>query len=201
MGLLHSRLTARRFYVEPFLPDDFQRLYAEKLTEFGFTEPPSVTKEEIEGWVDIHNMLKTDFTDYTWLNGSIAVFGFRTDKRSLPSARFKAEIEMRCERWREEHGVERIPAVVRAEIKEQITEEWLPRQMPKTSITEVAWNLNTDVLYFSSHGNGAAERLRRRFYRTFGRKISPAPPLCFVEDEEIRAALITTPPTRFGGAS
>ena len=200
MGLLTSRLTARRFVVGDELPDDYRESYRERLNEFAFVEPPNVTAEEVEGWTHIDDMMDSDFTDFNkWYVGEWMLFALRIDKRTLPAAKFRAELKVRCQAWCEERGVERCPASVRSELKELLEQEWLPRQMPKTTLHEIAWNIHSDMLYLSTHAEGVGDRVRKRFFRTFGRRLSPMPPMFWVEDASLRDGLLQAGPTIFGG--
>ena len=196
MGLLNSRLNARRFHVEGELPENFREIYRDNLQKSSFVEPPNVTAEAVIGWTDISNMLSSEFENFnTWYVGEWILFGMRIDKRSIPAAKLKAEINLRCAKWAQENGVERCPGSVRADIKETIQAEWLPRVMPKTVMHEVAWNVSTNRLYFSTHSDAAGDVLRKRFFMTFGRKIYPLGPLAWIDDEQIFNAVLSAPPT------
>jgi len=202
MGLLTSRLTARRFVVEGDLPDQFREAFRDGLQDHAYNEPPGVHRE-LEGWTCGTDIMDTDFGNFnSWFfNNSWLLFSLRIDKRMLPAAKFKAELKLRCKAWAEERSVERCPASVRSELKEMLENEWLPRQMPKTTMHEVAWNIDTNMLYLSSHAEGVGDRFRKRFYRTFGRTATPMPPMFWVEDDSVMDALLTTAPMIFRGGA
>lgn len=182
MSLLSGSINARRFYVPGSLQPDWREMYRDKLEEHAFRNPPVIDKAEYEGWVKIDDMLETNFENLnTWLIGSeyIAI-GLRVDKRVLPAAKFKAELGKRIKAWCEESGSERCPREVKAEIKEMLEAEWLSKTIPRTKVHQVIWNLGTNIVYTDTHSDVESDRIRKRFFRTFGRKLNLHSPLLWV---------------------
>jgi DNA recombination-dependent growth factor C len=203
MGLLNARLTARRFRVAGELQDGFRETYRDRLGEFAFREPPHVTKAEVEGWTQISDVTATDFSDFnTWLIDSWVCIGLRLDKRVLPARVFRATLKARMAAWAEERGVARVPASVRAELKERLEEEWLRKVMPRTNHYEVIWNISSNMLYVSNHGDATCDRIRKRFYQTFGRRLIPFSPLEWIKDDaQLVSDLLAEAPTPVGRVS
>lgn len=198
MGILRGGMTVRRFRVAGDLPDgDWRDLFRERLNEFAFQEPPQGQgKEEVEGWVQVHNLLDTSFDDYNkWLYNDYAVFALRVDKKRLPAKLLKATLEKKCEAWCKEREVERCPSTIKTDIKEMLEKEWLERTLPSVAVTEIAWHISQNVLIVHSLSEGVAERLRTRFHRTFGLKLVPWSPLDYLDDSELTAALLNEAPT------
>lgn len=202
MALLHSRITASRFRVlNDGLPEDWRDVYRERLNEFSFTEPPQgIGREEVEGWTIIDDMLESDFSNFNhWLFDLWALFALRVDKKVLPAKKLRTELKRRCRAWATERDVERCPNAVRSEIKDALEQEWLERVMPRTQMYEVAWNLDTNMLYLSTLAEGAADKVRKRFFRTFGCKLMPYSPLDWAHtaQPELTEAILATSPTLF----
>jgi recombination associated protein RdgC len=193
MGILSGALGARRFRVAGKLQDNFRDLYGEHLTKLGFRPPPSLSPNaDVEGWVLIDDLTTSRFDDINkWLVDHYLVFSMRIDTLRLPAKIVKAEVRRRCQEWTEEHNVERCPAQVRSEIKSSVEEEMAQRSMPATKIVEIAWDIHSDMLYVSSASETICDRLRRRFYRTFGRRLVPFSPLDWV-DEKLATKAVTT---------
>lgn len=184
MGLLQARLTARRYRVTGELSDGFRDAYRAQIESFSFREPPTIDKREIEGWTLIDDVTGTDFEDLNrWLVDSWLLLGLRTDKRIIPSKVFRATLKRQCQAWADERGVSRCPSSVRQELKDRLEIEFLRQSMPRTQHHELAWNLDTDVAYFTATGDAASDRLRKRFFRTFGRKLVPFSPLEWAREE------------------
>ena len=94
MGLLTGGMTVRRFRVAGELPTGWRESFRERLDKMAFREPPTrMGKEEVEGWVQVHNLLDTSFEDFNkWLYNDYAVFALRVDKKSLPAKLFITSI-------------------------------------------------------------------------------------------------------------
>ncbi|MCB9671979.1 MAG: hypothetical protein H6734_21055 [Alphaproteobacteria bacterium] len=129
MGVLSGAMSVSRFRVVGEVREGWREDYRDRLNELAFKEPPhDVGKEEVEGWVQVHNLLDTDFTDFNrWLYNEYALFALRVDKKRLPAKLFKATLEKKVEAWKKERDLERIPATVKTDLKEALEAEWLQR--------------------------------------------------------------------------
>lgn len=197
MGVVSGAMTVARFRVVGDLPEGWREEYRDRLNKFAFRDPPQgAGKEEVEGWVQVHNLLDAEFDDYNrWLYNDVILIALRVDKKRLPAKLFKATFEKRCAKWCAEKEVERCPASVRQEIKETLEEEWLARTLPTVSVTEAAWHINRGWLLVHSLSETVAERYRKRFFQTFGLKLVPWSPLDFLEDRKLVDGLLTGTPS------
>jgi DNA recombination-dependent growth factor C len=197
-------MTVARFRVVGARPDGWRDAFRDRLEEHAFRDPPQgIGKEEVEGWVQIHNLLDTSFTDFNrWLYQDVALFALRVDKKRLPAKLFRATLDKRCAAWAAEREVDRCPASVRTELKDQLEAEWLKRTLPSVSVTEVAWSLEREEVLLHSLSEGVADRFRKRFYRTFGLKTVPVSPLDWLGTrKQVDALLSKAPsPVQLGGA-
>ncbi len=147
-------------------------------------------KEEVEGWVQVHNLLDTSFEDFNqWLYGSYVLFALRVDKKTLPAKLFKATLDVRCRNWCAERGTERCPASVKARLREELEDEWLKKALPKASVTELCWHLDEGWLLSTGMSVKATDALTRRFHRTFGMRLLPWSPVDWVPAGEVDALL------------
>lgn len=204
MGILSGAMTVRKFRVVGELPENWRTIYRDRLDDYAFNENAAASEEhgdstsgkaELEGWVQIHNLLDTTFDDPTrWLYNNFAVFALRVDKKSLPAALFRATVAKRCENWCKEAGVEKCPGAKKREIKDALEAEWLKRTLPRVAITECCWNVTDNWLLLHSLSEATADRFRKRFLRTFGLKLIPQSPLDWLGDRAAAEALIATAP-------
>ncbi len=198
MGIVTGALTVARFRVlgEPS-GEGWRDAYRDRLNEFGFREPPQgMGKEEVEGWVQVHNLLDTEFDDFNrWLYNEVALFALRVDKKRLPAKLFRATLDKRCEEWATEREVERCPSAIRSEIKDELEDAWLKRTLPAVSVTEAAWSITGGYVLLHSLSEGTADRFRKRFFRTFGLKLVPWSPLDWLEDRDAVDALLSKAPS------
>jgi hypothetical protein len=200
MGILGGALTVRRFRVAGDLQEGWRELYRARLNEFAFKTPPTDQgKEEVEGWVSIHNLLDTDFDDFNrWLYGGYALFALRTDKKRLPAKLLSATVSKRCEAWCAERGVQRCPAQVKVDIREALEREWLTRTLPSVGLVEAAWNIDEGVVLLHSMSDTVTDRFRKRFHRTFGLAPMPDGPLDWL-DSSVADKLVSAAPGSFLG--
>jgi recombination associated protein RdgC len=203
MGLLTGGMTVRRFRVAGELPAEWREVYRDRLEKMAFREPTQrMGKEEVEGWVQIHNLLDTSFEDLNrWLYNDYAMFSLRVDKKSLPAKLFKATVEKKCQAWCAERSVERVPSAVKKEIREKLEAEWLDRTLPRVSLTEVCWNVSAGWVLVGGLSDRVADRIRKRFHRTFGLEMVPWSPLDALDSSSVRDTLLNSAPTATGGES
>jgi recombination associated protein RdgC len=179
MGLLKGAMTVSRFRVNAALPDDFRDRISEGLMGQAFQQPQTyVGQQEVQGWVEVHNLLDTSFEDNNrWLYQPWALFALRVDKKRLPANLLGATLQKRCQDWCEEKGTGQCPASVRTRLQDALKEEWFARTLPAVSVTEVGWNLVEGYVLVGSHSAQVCERVRKRFYQSFGYKLVPSSPL------------------------
>jgi len=192
MGILSGTLSVRRYRVVGDLNDDWRELFKGRLEKYAFSEPPVGTgKEEIEGWVQVKDILESSFEDRNaWLYNNYLVFALRTDKKTLPARLFRATLERSCAAWCAEREAEKCPASVRRALSEELEREWLSRALPKTKIVEICWNIDDAWLIATSLTTKTAEQLPKRFFQTFGQQLVPFSPLDFLGSRETLEAVL-----------
>lgn len=197
MGIVSGAMTVARFRVVGEPPAGWRDTYRDRLNEHAFRDPPQGQgKEEVEGWVQVHNLLDAEFDDFNrWLYNDVAWIALRVDKKRLPAKLFKATLEKKCAAWCAERDVERCPSAVKQEIKEQLEQQWLDRTLPSVAVTEAAWSITHGWLMLHTLSEGTADRFRKRFFRTFGLKLVPWSPLDFLEDRGLVDALLSKAPS------
>jgi recombination associated protein RdgC len=201
LGILSGAMTVRRFRVVGEVPEGFRELYRDGLEEFAFKERPNEQgKEEVEGWCQVHNLLDVTFEDFNkWLYNNYAVFAVRVDKKSLPAKLFQATLAKRCEAWCIAHSTERCPRAVKTQLKEELELDWLKRTLPRVAVTECCWNITEGWLLLHSLSDGAADRFRKRFLRTFNLKLVPHSPMDWLSGADRVDSLLAAPPAVLHG--
>ena len=134
--------------------------------------------EEIWGFVLPDNLLETDFSDQNrWLIEPYVFLGLRVDKTILPKEKILAETERRAAAGVKERGAERCPTSVRRAIKEQVEEELRSEARTKSTMIDIAWNLDAGYVLVGSTTTKGNDELRKRFLRAFGLVLTPMGPL------------------------
>lgn len=179
MGILKGALTARRYHVMGTIPQGYQGIFTDKLNQFAFQEPLSaVKKDEVAGWVQIHNLLDNNFNDLNlWMYNQYALFSIRSDKKSLPAKYFRAHLEQRMKAWCEQNARERCPRGIKEQLKEELEFDLLQKTLPRVSLVDVCWNLSDGWLLFHSQSEAANDRFRKLFQQTFELILQPWTPL------------------------
>lgn len=204
MGILSGALSGARFRVEGELPAGYRDVFRDRLNATAFQEPPQGQgKEEVEGWVLTQNLLDTDFTDLNrWLIQDYALLALRVDKKRLPARLFRATLEKRVQAWCAERGLERCPAAVKNELKDNLEAEWLARTLPSVGVTEAVWSIEGRYLVLGTHSESTTDRFRKRFLQTFGLHLVPWSPLDWLATSADVEALLAQVPSdvSLGGA-
>jgi len=139
------------------------------LSDHAFRPPPSAAKGgENLGWVSLHNLCVTEFTLNDCFYGQYFCWGLRIDNKKLPAKLVHAMLELRMGEWLTETGRDKVPAAVKAEMREQLELELFPRQLPTVSIHDVCWDIHSQTLRLFTMSNGANETFRLLFSQTFG---------------------------------
>ena len=203
MPMLSGALTVRRFRLVGSLTEGWREQFRDKLNEHAFKDNAiEVGKEEREGWVQIHNLLETEFDDFNkWLYNDLVIVSLRTDKKSLPAKLLKATLEKAYADWCEENGAKRCPKAVRAEIRDRIEGQWLKRALPKVATLDLCLNLRDKYAILHSLSDSAADRVRKRVYATFGMRLVPTGPLDMLSDGELQQSLLDTVASDIGDAN
>ncbi len=184
MGALKGAISARRYQVLGEIPENFTGLYIDKLNDNAFRDALSAAhKEERQGWVQVHNLLDTEFDDSNlWLYQQYAVFAMRVDKKVLPATLFRAMLQKRQQTWCKANNREKVPFSVKAELRETLETEMLAQTLPRVTIAEVVWNTREGWVLFHSHAEAQNDRFRKLFHRTFGFILRPFAPLDYLSD-------------------
>jgi len=185
MGILKGALSVRRYKVEGNPPEQFRDYIKEGLLAQAFHEPASKThKEEVSGWVQVQNLLETNFEDYnSWLFEPYVLFSLRIDKKTVPATLLKAHVDLACKLWAENKGQPKCPAGVKREIKDQKELEMLKLTLPRVRTMEVCWNFDKGVVLFHSHSESANDHFRKLFHRTFGLELHAEQPAEWLDED------------------
>jgi len=143
--------------------------WLQALTEHRFREPPSAARGgENLGWVNPHNLCVTEFDVNSCYYSNYFVWSLRIDNKKLPGKLLAALLELRMRDWMAETGREKVPARVKAEIREQLELELFPRQLPSVAVHDICWDLKEEVIRLFTNSNKVNETFRILFSQTFG---------------------------------
>lgn len=200
MGILSGAMSVKRFSLQGDVPENFREQWRTALDEHAFLDSDlEQGKEEREGWVLAHNLLDTSFARHNdWLYNDILIFALRVDKKTLPANLFKATVQKEVRRWCEERNVERCPKAEKDEIKDRLEQMWLKRTLPRVQVTEVCVNITEKWVLVHSQSANTLERIRKRFFQTFGLKLQPWSPMEWLDSDELVDGLMNQAPSDVG---
>ena len=200
MGILSGAMSVKRFSFEGQIPDNFREDWRTALNDHAFLDSDlEQGKEEREGWVLAHDLLESSFADLNqWLYNDILIFALRVDKKSLPANLFKATVQKEVRFWCEERSVERCPKAQKDEIKDRIEQQWLKRTLPRVQLTEVCINITEKWVLVHSQSANTLERVRKRFFQTFGLKLEPWSPMEWIDVPDLVDGLMGQAPSVLG---
>lgn len=137
------------------------------LSKFSFKKLESTdTRDESTGWVDA--VLCFDNQNFSSLmHDRFFVFALRNDKYSFSASQIRPYLEEAEYMFMKENGVEYIAAQQKKEIKEQVVRKLKVNSFPKTSICEVAWDMENSKVYLFSQSNQIIAKFTDVFEKTF----------------------------------
>ena len=200
MGILSGAMSVKRFSFDDEVPEGFRDLWRDALNDYAFIESDiEQGKEEREGWVQVHNLLDTNFDDFNqWLYNDVMIFSLRVDKKTLPANLFRATVNKEVDAWCKERGLDRCPKSQKDEIRERIEKDWLKRSLPRVQLTEICVHLTEKWVLVHSQSANTLERVRKRFFQTFGVKLVPWSPLAWIDDAATVDELVGQAPSEVG---
>ena len=137
------------------------------LLRFSFKKLESTdTRDESTGWVDA--ILCFDNQNFSSLmHDRFFVFAIRNDKYSFSASQIRPYLEEAEYMFMKENGVEYISAQQKKELKEQVVRKLKVNSFPKTSICEVAWDMENSRVYLFSQSNQIIAKFTDVFEKTF----------------------------------
>lgn len=183
MPLLTGALGGRRYRVIGDFNPEIRETYLDRLREEAFREPRSAAKGgENLGWVTLHNLCDTEFSGESCFFTQYFCFSLRIDNKRLPAKLVKALLELRMRDWLAESGREKVPTVVKKEMREQLELELFPRQLPSVAVHDVCWDLTRGTAHFFSNSGRANEVFRTLFAKSFQLETRPIGPLQLIAE-------------------
>ena len=184
MGLLSASHTVVRFIAPPPARIDRDAIAtAVAKRAFRDTEPGADDATASCGWVGVHDPLFTAFTSADLFFQHHLVVGFRYDRRAVPAKLLFLE-RRRAEAVRlAELGYQRLPRVIRNEIKEEVQARLMLRALPAPRLFDCVWNLDSGRVYFTGKAKVMREAFQDMFRETFG--VHPVPMIPYLAAEHV----------------
>ena len=174
MGLSSGTVSYLRFVAAP-VTEGFEERACEQLASKSFREIDLGSEEEqVEGWVRFDDAFAADFDPTTLVTPSGNVlFRLRTDTLKVPAGTLKAYVDQAAGQRAKVQGREKLSKkeldVLKLEMKKQLR----LRSLPKLSLTDVVWNIQTGEVRMISTSKSVAGRFVDLFEKTFEVSLRP----------------------------
>ncbi len=183
MGLLSGTLSFKVYKVLEQLPEDYIELFNSSIKKLRFKPLSQDSKEIItKGWVYPFNPIDGIEKVDSALIDEYFLFALRIDKKNLNKKILKAHLTKRIEEVKKEKKLNKIPKDLKSELEQETRNQLIKIVTPSTSIIEIAWNLNSNKLYFGSFSKTRNEDFIELFIQTFNMPIIPYEPIVFSQD-------------------
>lgn len=202
MGAFSGSMSYKLFFVEGELPSAWKDHFFERIAMRAFDElSPDDEDEESYGWVPIERPLSREFPYAHVVYNDYLNLGFRKDKYSISTDRFKAQLAAMQREYLAQNELEKLTRLQRDDIKTMVRNDLKRRTLPSMKVTDMSWNLTRGEVRFWSQSNKLCELFQGYFEDTFGMKLLPAGPYITgvqlgLEPEQV-AALASSEPTNF----
>ena len=120
------------------------------------------------GWVNVFNPIDTNLTIEKVMQGKYIILGIRKDRKSLPAALLKAQLNEALRAQLRERRGKKLSREEVASLKETVKEQMLAAVRPTTNLYEAVWNFETQDVYFSAQAGKIAVEFAELFEETFG---------------------------------
>jgi recombination associated protein RdgC len=169
MGLINGSITYKRFRVTDKPPKAFHEKLLAGLQRYGFREiDPKSNPEQSVGWVNATDPFDTDLTLEKILVGDWVLLGLRWDRKSVPALLLKSKIAEKIRSTLAERRGRKLSREEVTQIRQTVKEALLATVAPSTAVYEVLWNLQTDLVYLSTHATRVADYFIDLFEETTG---------------------------------
>lgn len=173
MSIFGNSLAITRYRVHndaPLLEDLVNvETYQKALAHRGFRSIIEGIEEVSVGWVHINDQEAATFDNpgYLWI-GEFLVFSLRRDTRVIPPLIFVTEIKKECDKFLADNPNYRsVPKVKRLEIRDNVKQKLLARQLPDSHVWDVAWDIKAGMIYLFNTSRAALDTFEKLFKVSF----------------------------------
>ncbi len=203
MGFLHASSSFTRFKITDDIPKELWATIPEKLKQFSFKEIEDTTDERAWGWVCFDDMLDSWWRTAPPEKGHYLAFSLRLDTRRLSAAVIKKHLALALreeETRNKEQGKKNTSRARKTELKEQTKIRLMARTLPVPAEFNVAWNMQSNDVYFASTQAKVVDLFTDYFTLTFDLHLEQLTPYSLalrLLGDDAQSALDAIQPTIF----
>lgn len=177
MAITHGSLSARVWRVTEALPPHFQETFERNIKRYAF-KPINADKGETHsvGWVNPRQVLDHNLNLNKVLMNNTIVIAYRLDRITLNARAYKATLFQETQKAEREVKPQSLTSDQREALKDKVKLDMLKVQSPSMAVYEIAWKLETGLVFFGASGAKLNENLADLFTQTFGVGLEPQLP-------------------------
>ncbi len=179
MGFFSASCSLYRFQLAEKLPTQVWSNLLELLRQNRFREIEDSSQERGYGWVNIEDMLDTQWESSSPFKGSYAAFALRLDTRRISAAVYKKHYRIALNQLQEkveQNGGKFVSREQKNELRERVRLELLSRTLPVPAIFDVVWDARSDIVYLVAGQAKIKALFLELFYQSFGIGLEPLTP-------------------------
>lgn len=177
MGLAEGGITFRTYYVDGELPANLREDFLERIRARRFRPLTIESEEDLSlGWVPVHNALGTTFQSPDVFFNQYLVLALRVDRWALPPVLLKAAVRQAERAALQDQKKTYLTRTERGELLDRERGRLKRQSLPAARFTDLAWNLDSGVLRFSSLSRSANDLFANHFELTFQMRLVPDGP-------------------------
>ena len=202
MPLTSGTLSARVWRVLDTLPPNFKEAFERNLQRHAF-KPIDAERGELQslGWVNIRQMLDSKLKLEKVLYRNMILVALRQDKLAINQKLFRATFFQELERVTREKGRQQLSKEERLVLEDKVRMDLIKRTQPNSAVYELAWNLETGLVFFGATGDRMNMAFSDLFTETFQVSIEPRFPFlrarAWAEKQGLSAELLDVLPAPF----
>ncbi|MBR6244372.1 recombination-associated protein RdgC [bacterium] len=131
---------------------------------------PFDMRDESCGWIDAKLSFDSENFD-SLMHDNFFVFSLRLDKYAFSASQMRPYLEETEFVFKRENNLEYLNAHQKKELREQTIKHMKTNSYPKTTIVEVAWDLETQLIYLFTQSSTLIAKFIQHFEHTFGTTI------------------------------
>lgn len=174
MPLTAGTLSTRTWRILDQLPPNFKDVFERNLQRHAF-KPIDPERGELQamGWVNIRQMLDANLSLHKVLFGNLILLALRLDKLSINQRLFRALLAQEIGKLIREKGREKLSREEKLVIEDKIRLDLIKRTQPATAVYEMAWHMESGVVFFGATGERLNMAFADLFTETFQVAIEP----------------------------
>ncbi|MGA1875283.1 MAG: recombination-associated protein RdgC [bacterium] len=168
MGFISSSTSFTRYQIKDHLPADYRRRYTEEIRRYAFREIDEHSDDErSSGWVNIMNMLDSEFPGEEFFIGEFIALSLRIDTRRVPSHVLRTYCLKAEQERKAALGKDFLSKNDRQDIRDMVRSQLLKRAIPNSRTFDMIWDVKSNQVLFSSTNGSICLEFQELFKKTF----------------------------------